>query len=256
MSLCDVNAHIGNWPFRPLPYTDAETLLSRMDAMGIERAAVAHSHGILYRNPQRANEELFEAVGRHGDRLVPVATLNPFYIDAIRDLRRCRDELGMKALRLVPPYHGYALAAPEALAFAEAARGLGMTVLVPFRVEDLRQRHRLDADRNTPLDDLLAFARALPGLNMVGTQYSLSADAKTVEALQAAPGLHFDITRMRNSVPPHLADLVRQVGGDRFLFGTGMPFLVPEVSLVRLSLLEDDTARAAVAAGNFRRLFG
>jgi predicted TIM-barrel fold metal-dependent hydrolase len=256
MSLCDANAHIGHWPFRPLPFTDAETLLSEMDRLGIERAAVAHSHGLLYRDSQRANEELAEAVRGRRDRLVPVATLDPRYIDALGDLRRCRDGLGMKALRLAPPYHGCTLTSPEVLAFGKAAIDWGMTVVVPFRVEDVRQRHRLDVDRNTPADDLFAFARALPGLTIVGTQYSLAADEKTVEALKAAPGLHFDIARIRGSVPPHLADLVRAVGPERFLFATGMPFLTPEVSQVRLALIDDVAAREAIGAGNFRRLFG
>jgi predicted TIM-barrel fold metal-dependent hydrolase len=256
MKLCDGNAHIGHWPFRPLPWTDAETLLREMDRLDIERAAVAHSHGLLYRNPQRANEELAAAVREHRDRLVPVATLDPLYVDALGDLKRCREELGMKALRLAPPYHGCTLASPETLALGGAARELAMTVLVPFRVEDLRQRHRFDADRNTPAEDLFAFAMALPGLAVLGTQFSLKADEKTVEALKAAPGLHFEITRIRNSVPPHLSDLVRAVGAERFLFGTGMPFLVPEVAQVRLALLEDGAARTALAAGNFRRLFG
>lgn len=255
MKLCDVNAHIGHWPFRPLPYADAGTLLSEMDRLGIERAVVAHNHGILYRNPQAANRELALAVREHRDRLLPAATLDPLYVDAEGDLRRCRDDLGMRILRLLPPYHGYTLAAPEALAFAAAARDLSMTVLVPFRIEDLRQRHRLDADRNTPVEDLSAFARALPGLTVVGTQFSLSADPKTVEALQAAPGLHFDVTRV-HSQPPYLQELIRAAGAGRFLFGTGMPLLTPEVPLVRLSLIEDEAAREAVGSGNFRRLFG
>jgi predicted TIM-barrel fold metal-dependent hydrolase len=124
-------------------------------------------------------------------------------------------------------------------------------------VEDLRQKHRLDADSNTPLDDLFAFARALPGLNVLGTQFFVgAADAKTVEALKAAPGLHLEISRVRNCVPRPLCDLVREVGRERFLFGTGMPLQTPEVALLRLALFEDAAVRDAVGAGNFRRLFG
>jgi len=255
MSLCDVNAHIGHWPFRPLPYVDAESLLSEMDRLDIERAVVASNHGLLYRNPQRANEELALAVRAHADRLVPAATLDPLYVEASGDLRRCRKDLGMKVLRLAPPYHGCTLASPELRSLAAAARDLGMTVLVPFRVEDIRQRHRLDVDRNTPVEDLFAFARAMDGLDVVGTQYSLTADAQTVEALRTAPNLRFDVTRL-HSQPPCLQELIRAVGAQRFLFGTGMPFLAPEVPLVRLSLIEDAASREAVGSGNFRSLFG
>jgi uncharacterized protein len=255
MKLCDVHAHIGHWPFRRLPFTDPRSLLREMDRLEIERAAVCHTHGVFYKNCQSSNEELFADLARVRDRLFPVVTINPAYVGAERDFRLCVREHGAAGLRLVPQYHGYALDDPRAVALAAAAGEAGIPVLVPRLLVDPRQRHRLDIEETVSLPALASFARAVPGTTVLGVEYALGADAATVRTLREVPNLRFEISRVPFLVGRAVTELIEKIGADRLLFGTGMPFKVPEVSLLKMELLEDRAARESIGSRGFSALF-
>jgi predicted TIM-barrel fold metal-dependent hydrolase len=55
--------------------------------------------------------------------------------------------------------------------------------------------------------------------------------------------------------PPedHLATLLRTIGPDRFVFGTGQPLRLPENTVAKLDLLDlAAEARAAIESGNVK----
>lgn len=255
MTLCDVHTHIGHWPFRRLPFADARSLLREMDRLEIERAAVCHTHGVFYKNTQSSNEELLQELDRVRDRLLPVATLNPAYVGAEADFRQCVQEYGVAGLRLVPQYHGCPLDDPRSISLATAAGQAGIPVIVPRLLVDPRQRHRLDVEETVDLAALAAFARKVPGTTIVGVEYGLGADPGTVEILRATPNLLFEISRIPFLNGRAIQGLLSTVGAGHLLFGTGMPFKVPEVSLLKMELLEDRAAREAIGSGLFRQLF-
>jgi predicted TIM-barrel fold metal-dependent hydrolase len=256
VTLHDANAHLGHWPFRRLPFTGVEGLLARMDALGIQRAAVASNHAVLYRNVHEANRELAAWLEGHRDRLAPVATLDPNYPLAGDDLAWCAEHLAARALRLLPRWHGFDLCASEALELARLAAARGMTVVVPGRLEDSRQRHRMAPQTDVTLDEVLAFAAAVPDVRVLATELPVRHDDAVLSRVQAVPNLSFEISRMPGGAERTFARLVEALGADRFLFGTGMPFKVPEVALLKLETVSDASAAAAIARGNFERLFG
>jgi len=256
MKLCDVNTHIGHWPFRQLPYQDVKTLLKQMDRVGIEKAAVCHTHSLFYKNAHRGNEELFQQTSRHRDRLFPVATLNPLYVGSRDDLRSCVEDFGMRALRLTPPYHDYQLSCPQAVEFAQAAGELGLAVFVPFRIVDVRQRHWLDTETNISLAQLADFARATGKLTIVATEFPLTSDRPTVRLLKKVSNITLGISRIRNVVPEALSELITELGKERFLFDSGMPFKAVQCALLRLAALKKAADREFVGRKNFETLFG
>jgi uncharacterized protein len=256
MRLHDANAHLGHWPLRRLPFTDAGTLLARMDALGIERAAVANSHAVLYRNVHEANRELAVWVAGHRDRLAPVATLDPNYPGASPDLAWCAERLGARALRLLPRWHGYDLGDPSTIDIARLAAARGMVIVVPGRLEDSRQRHRLAPQTDVTLDEVLSFAAAIPDVRILATELSVRNDDAVLSRVLALRNLSFEMSRLPGGAERTFAQLVEALGADRFLFGTGMPFKVPEVALLKLETIRDATAAAAITRGNFERLFG
>ena len=58
----DVNAWVGNWPYRSLRDNTPEALVARLDRSGIGMAAVSLAEAILHRNVQPANEKLIEVI--------------------------------------------------------------------------------------------------------------------------------------------------------------------------------------------------
>ena len=58
--LIDINAYVGNWPFKQMAYATCNGLVEKMNRFGVEKAVVANMSGIFYKNTQTANEELFQ----------------------------------------------------------------------------------------------------------------------------------------------------------------------------------------------------
>ena len=52
--LLDVNAWLGQWPFRALRDNTPQTLLARLDRCGIDAAAVSPIEAVFHRNVQPA----------------------------------------------------------------------------------------------------------------------------------------------------------------------------------------------------------
>lgn len=255
MILSDINAHIGNWPFRPLAITTVTQLLKKMDQLNIKRAAVANTHSIFYLNPHRGNTELFDQIKKYPERLYGVATLNPLYINALQDLTACRNEFGFKALRLVPAYHNFLLNSAESLAFAKAAGRLGMTIIVPNRIVDVRQRHWIDVERTVELDELIAFSKSLADTEIIAVEFALDGSDETIAKLKTVPNLSFDISRLHTLWPRDLPRLIKELTNKRFLFGTGMGFKVCQNGLLRIAALNNEDDIKYLGQINFTKVF-
>lgn len=245
--IIDANAWLGHWPFRQLRHNDTAGLLRLMDANGIDKAAVASIHGIFYKNCHRANEELAEQVAAHRDRLIPFATLNPTYPGWQRNLRLCRDDLGMHGLRLYPMYHDYELGGGPARELIAAATELGWPVALPMRVVDVRQRHWLDTERNLTPDEIDAVVHACPDtdfifLNALGLRPTTFAEANRPGGRRVVT----DLTRMTAVLHDNLGELLLQAGAGSVVFGTGIPFNYARPAFLKLEVLqaaEADTER-------------
>src|SRR5687768_11080566 len=92
--LFDVNAAVGDWPFRRLPCNTVERLLERMDRIGIQRAAVSRLENVFYKDCLAGNRELHELIAPHASRFLPLYTINPAFPGWDTDLEICQRDLG------------------------------------------------------------------------------------------------------------------------------------------------------------------
>ena len=205
--LIDVNAYLGHFAFRRLRYNTAEELLKLMDEKGIDKAIVSSASAITYRNAQSGNEELFEEVKGHEDRLIPFAVINPAYI--------CCIEL------------------------IEAAVERGVVISIPIRVEDYRQRSWLVDVPDVPLEEVAELVKTCPeakfilvnGIGFVNSQLGRKGS-------RLPPNYFVEISRLSALLQNEIGQLVENIGAERIVFGTGIPFKYPAPSLVKLEVLE------------------
>jgi uncharacterized protein len=250
--LIDINTYIGHWPFRQLRHNTASALVGQMDRHGIDVAVVGSIHGIFYKNAQAANQELAREVKRHGDRLLPFATLDPTYPGWREDLRHCAEDLGLRGLRLFPQYGEYSLADPAALELIDAATELGWCIQVPMRVVDRRQRHRWDlASDLTPADFEQAVtlrpAAKWMFLNTLGLKGQHLGQGTFVA----------EISRMTAVLQRNIQALAQSAGVQHLAFGTGMPFKMATPALLKLEILDlPARARERLAWRNAAGLLG
>lgn len=256
--ICDGNAWLGHFPFRPIPHNTPEGLLRLMDKHSIDKAVVSSLHSVFYRDAHCGNEELATWVAPHRDRLIPCATLNPAYPGWERDLRQCREEWGMRGLRLFPLYHNYALAAPECRELVQAATESGLHIAIPQRIEDRRQRHWLDTTREVSLSDVAALARACPQAEILVLE-SLGVESSPFvhDPNLATARVSFEVSRMATVLQRSIPRLLEQLGPDRLVFGSGMPLKYPKAALLKLELLEaPQDVKERLAHRNMERLLG
>lgn len=138
-TIVDANAFIGDWPFHPVE-GEPEELLARMDRKGVDKALVSSIRSVFSRNVMHGNDELFDAVAGHEDRLIPVATIDPSYTKWREDMETCLDR-GAKAVKLLPTYHGYDLDEDPVFDLLDLAADRGVPVIFAAALEDLRKAH-------------------------------------------------------------------------------------------------------------------
>jgi uncharacterized protein len=247
--IIDVNASLGHFAFRRLQHNTAHGLLRLMDSRKIDRALVASASAITYRNPQAGNEEVFEEARQHRDRLLPFAVINPTYAGWEDDLRICREDFGMRGVRLYPKWHNFTLSDTRCLDLVHAATERKMIVSITIRVEDPRERSWLVDIPDLALDEVAGLVKSCPlarFLILNGLGYRNSPLGRKTGGLPANYCL--EISRLTAMLDDELGFLIRELGVERIVFGTGIPFSYPDPALLKLQVMsagEEDRERIA-----------
>ncbi|MHB1354878.1 MAG: amidohydrolase family protein [Anaerolineae bacterium] len=260
IKIIDINAWLGHYHWRQLRHNDAASLVALMDKVGIDNAVVSSIEAIYYNNPQPGNEQLYADVLRYPERLIPFATINPTYADWERDLAVCHEEWGMRGLRAFPVHHGYTLNDTSCRALLAAAAERHLPVAFAARLVDRRQHHWLDT--TTDLDQTLLASTIVSHPNNRFMILNSLAPANTWAACADSQVL-FDIARMTTldiALSPksfNIPSLGEAVGMRHLAFGSGIPFSVPQVALLKMSSLRTDEAtKTAIGATNAARMLG
>jgi predicted TIM-barrel fold metal-dependent hydrolase len=256
--IIDVNAYLGHFAFRRLRHNTAATLLELMDCKQIDKAVVSSAAAITYRNAQAGNEEVAEEVRGHRDRLIPFAVLNPSYAGWQDDLRTCHEELRMTGVRLYPKWHNYTFSDPCCRELIATATERGMVISILLRVEDNRQRSWLLNVPDIPPAEIVELVQAHPQARFLllnGAGYTRSALGRPDNGLPANYAI--EISRLTALLGNELGQLLTNLGPDRLLFGTGIPFKYPDPALLKLEVLDiDEPDREKIRSQNAAKWLG
>jgi len=182
---------------------------------------------------------LAEEVKGHRDRLIPFAVINPFYAGWQDDLKICHEEFGMAGLRLYPKWHNYNLSSPCCRELVNAATERGMVISIPIRVEDNRQRSWLLNVPDIPLEEIVELVKAHPKSRFIllnGLGYTGSPLGRKNNGLPSNYAI--ELSRLSAVLANELGQLITNLGAERIMFGTGMPFNYPDPALVKLEVLD------------------
>ena len=255
--MIDVNAYLGHFAFRQLRYNTAGGLLRLMDRARIEKAVVSSAAAITYRNAQSGNEEVFNEVKNHRDRLIPFAVLTPAYADWNHDLKVCREEFGMRGVRLYPNWHAYKLSDLRCLDLVGAATAHRLPVSIPFRVEDRRQQSWLVDVPNVEPREAAALSRAMPEARFIFGNGNGFAASELGRAGALPANYWIEISLLTAVLTNEIGGLIKSLGEDRLLFGSGMPFHYPEGAVAKMEVLDAvASVKEKIARGNAKELLG
>jgi predicted TIM-barrel fold metal-dependent hydrolase len=237
--IIDVNAYLGHFAFRRLRHNTTASLLALMDSKGIDKAVVSSASAITYRNAQAGNEEVEAETRGHRDRLIPFAVINPFYAGWRDDLTICQEQFGMTGLRLYPKWHNYNFSSPCCRELVNAAIERGMSISIPIRVEDNRERSWLLNIPDVPLEEIVELVRAHPKARFIllnGIGYTGCPLGRKDNGLP--PNYAIELSRLSAVLGNEIGQLITNLGAERVMFGTGMPFNYPDPALVKLEVLD------------------
>jgi hypothetical protein len=237
----DVGALIGPYPFRHVPHPEPDALVRVMDREEIATAWVGHLPTAFHRDPAPGNDTLYRLLQPHRDRLRPAPAVRPDWPGWERELDRATRE-GAGAIRAWPRHWGMAAghAALTDLAIACASRALPLVLTVRF--EDSRQRHAIDVAGDLDAATVRGVARAGTGARIVvvaagrgfveEVHWGLTPDERS--------RVWYDTSWVWGPPEDDFAHLLRTVGADRFVYGTGWPLRLAQVTRANLALLPDD----------------
>jgi len=236
-------------PTEPLPVT---ATIAAMDAGGVDKSLICAwcaPDGWMI-----SNDEVAAFVQEAPDRLVGVASADlrdP--VGAVRELRRCVEVLGFRALRIVPwlwelpPDHRWYY--PLYVACVE----LG----IPFCTQVGHTGPLRTSETGRPIPYLDRVALDFPDLVIVAGHIGYPWTTEMIAMATKYPNVYIDTSAYTvRRYPPELVAYMRRHGRNNVLFGTNWPMIAPAHALEGLDELGlDPDVRAAFLGGNAARVF-
>ncbi|NOT60495.1 MAG: amidohydrolase [Acidobacteria bacterium] len=228
----DTHTHIG-YGLHHGRRTTADELLRAMDAFGVDRS-LAIPYPVVA-DHRAAHDEIAQACKAHPDRFTGAACLYPYlprdvFLD---ELKRCVEELGFRALKLQPQYHGLNPLWPTSDFFFEAALQHKLPIVVhtgsgiPYALPSL----------------YIMPARKYPELKIIlghcGGGGMLLGEA--IVAATVCPNIYIELSSL---MPHNVAEVLQHVPSNRLMIGSDLPeSLTTELSKIFLMNLAPEVTR-------------
>ena len=237
----DVQAYVGQYPFRHLPHPDPDVLARVLSRESVASAWVGHLPTAFHRDPGPGNDFLYGSLAAHAPVLRPAPAVRPDWPGWERELARALDR-GAPCIRAYPMHWGLGAGDPGLSRLVAACGEAGVALVLTVKFEDLRQRHPLDGAGDLTGAHVRAIARASRATNVVvcGAGRELIEESFWGLTAEERSRLYFDVSWIWGPPEDHLAKLFRMIGADRFVFGTAWPLRLTQVPIATLDLLPDD----------------
>ena len=226
--------------------------LDQMDRAGVEVGLLCAWWAPT--GPLISNDEVGQLALCHPDRCVPVASADLYRpMDAVREVRRCVDAYGVRAVRIVPwlwdlppddrrYYPLYAVCCDLDLTFCTQVGHTG-----PLR----------PSEPGRPIPYLDRVALEFPELRIVGGHIGAPWTAEMISLATKYPNVYIDTSAYKASrYPRELVEYLRSNGVDKVLFGSNQPAWPAPDCLAGLDALDlSDQVRRAFLRNNAIRAF-
>lgn len=215
-------ASLRRW--KPGPFSETapplETTIETMDAAGVERGMLCAWHG-----PQGSmisNDDVAAAVKAHPDRFVGVASVDLTRpMQAVGELRRCVEEYGFRALRILPWLWG--LPPDDRRYYPLYAACCDLDITFCTQVGHAGPMRASDPGRPIPYLDNVACE--FPDLRIVGGHIGVPWLDEMISLATKYPNVYIDTSAYTaRRYPAALVDYLRRHGRRNVLFGSNHPF--------------------------------
>lgn len=246
IAVADCHGHHGVHPDFPAYKASPKEMIAVMDHLNIELLAITSTLA-CYNDCPRGNAEVDEVIRKYPDRFLGYITVNPNPPgQAIAELERWKHFHSPPLIKLHPATQKYPVTGRHYQPVWEYAHATSAIVLV----------HTWDSDPNCGPLLFPAIARAHPNARILLGHSGVTWRGyhQAIEAAKAEDNLFLDLSGSQN----HrliLEHCVEQVGAERILFGSDLPFLEAAMTLGRVLASQiSDKAKEQILRTNFLRL--
>lgn len=245
MKRFDFNFFSGNWPFHKVRYNTVEKIAQLHKRCGIEGGLISSCEAIFYQDPYEAEVSLAREL--EGTGYYHAMTLNPTLPGWKDDLRRCVEQLGIKAVRLVPGYHGYLLTDSVMDEVSDALRASKLPLVITLRTEDERTTWMVKP-RSIPMDEVKAYLEKNPDIPTLVANVRINEAADLAPIFETRQNLFIDTSGFMRGLFP--VDTAYPYVKGQMVFGSNAPLSDMQcfTFLVDKSVLTD-SQKAAVYSG-------
>ena len=212
----DFHGHVGNWESVGM-LDDPSRMLHAMDAAGVDQACLFN---IFHPDGRRANDSMAAFVAKHPDRFIGFAYVSVMMPDLKPDglrleLERAIDGLGLKAIKIYPPYTTYPLDHEAWHPVYSFANERGLVVISHTDGSHLCQPARLGA-----------VAEHFPKAKFVAGHSGIIEPCRhqAIEMARAHANFYLETCNTYRE-PGVIEQLVAGAGADRVLFGSDQPLM-------------------------------
>jgi uncharacterized protein len=230
----------------------AEFTLGAMDEGHVQKGLICAWWGP--QGPLIANDEVASLVERFPDRFVGIASVNLFRpMEAVRELRRCVNELGFKGLRIVQWL--WNLPPTDRRYYPLYAECVDLDIPVCLQVGHTGPLCPSEPGRPIPYIDEVALE--FPELRMVCGHIGYPWTTEMIAVATKHTNVYIDTSAyVARRYPLELVNYLKRHGNRKVLFGTNYPMLTPARCLEGFDELElDEEVKALFLYGNAQRIF-
>jgi uncharacterized protein len=227
--------------------------IEAMDAAGVDFGLLS-AWSAPHQPPLISNEDVAGHVAEQPDRFAGLACVDlnkP--VEAVRELRRCVNDLGFKGLRVVPWLWEAPPTDRRYYPLYVACVELG----APFFTQVGHTGPLRPSETGRPIPYIDQVAIDFPELVIVGGHIGYPWTEEMIAVCRKHENVYIDTSAYTvRRFPPELVAYLKSRGGRRkVLFGTNFPMIFPAHALEGLDELGlDDEARELFLGGNARRL--
>jgi predicted TIM-barrel fold metal-dependent hydrolase len=248
--IIDVNAWMGHCWALPADGS-VEAVCASLHAADVGMCFMSPMSSAWYPNPHSCNLDVYEAANEQVE-ISPVPILSPQISTWREELKTAATHPSVKAVKLLPAYHGYEL--PDAREFLDELTKTDLVVIVQTRLEDPRRHHPLAQVPDVTAEAIAEVAGSFEDLQfIIGGPRSYEIAAWR-EKLLALPNLWADVSQADGM--DQVKKFVESGLTGKLLFGSHAPFFIPHSAVLRVVNDLKDADAETILRGNAVRLFG
>jgi len=229
-----------------------EFTVAAMDQANVDKGLICAWWGP--QGPLISNDDVASFVKQFPDRLIGIAAVNLYRpMEAIRELRRCIKELGVKGLRIVQWL--WNLPPTDRRYYPLFAECIELDIPVCLQVGHTGPLCPSEPGRPIPYIDEIALE--FPELRIVCGHIGYPWTTEMIAVATKHTNVFIDTSAYTaKRYPAELADFLKKHGRKKVLFGTNYPMITPSQCLDGIDdLLTDEDVKALFLFQNAQRIF-